>query len=187
MTATNWSQEGYIKAYKFAAAAHHSQTITGTTLPYTTHLAFVCMELIAAFRAEPGHDEEVGVSCALLHDVIEDTDITYEQIKGEFGQAVADGVLALTKNEALPKAEKMADSLHRIQQQPPVIWMIKLSDRITNLHRPTPPHWTDEKIIAYGDEARDILEALGSASPFLAARLQQKIMAYKEWTGEEKK
>ncbi len=180
-----WSQEGYIKAYKFAAAAHHGQTVAGTTLPYTMHLTFVCMELIAAFRAEPGHDEEDwACQCALLHDVLEDTDITYEQIKGEFGQAAADGVLALTKNEALPKAEKMADSLHRIQQQPPVIWMIKLADRITNLHRPSPPHWTDEKIVAYGDEAGEILEALGSASPFLAARLQQKITAYKEWTGE---
>lgn len=184
MTSTSWSQEGYIRAYRFAAAAHQGQTITGTTLPYTLHLAFVCMELSAAFRAEPGHDEELGVQCALLHDVIEDTDITYEQIKGEFGQAVAAGVLALTKNEALPKEEKMADSLHRIQQQPPEIWMVKLADRITNLHRPSPPHWSDEKIIRYGDEAVEILEAIGEASPFLAARLQQKITAYKEWTGE---
>jgi len=184
MRSTQWSQEGYIKVYKFAAAAHHGQTITGTTLPYTMHLTFVCLELIAAFRAEPGHDEEMGVQCALLHDVLEDTDITYEQVTELFGQEVADGVLALTKNEALPKEEKMADSLRRVRQQPPVIWMIKLADRITNLHRPTPPHWTDEKIMAYRDEALEIHTVLGEASPFLAARLQEKIEAYQEWTGE---
>lgn len=179
-----WSQEGYIKAYKFAAAAHHGQTVAGTTLPYTMHLTFVCMELMAAFRAEPGHDEEMGVQCALLHDVLEDTNITYEQVTELFGQEVADGVLALTKNEALSKEEKMADSLRRVRQQPPVIWMVKLADRITNLHRPTPPHWTDEKIMAYGDEAVEIHTALRDASPYLAARLQEKIEAYQEWIGE---
>lgn len=185
MNGRNWSQEGYDRAWRFAAAAHHGQTVPGTpALPYIMHLSLVSMELMAAFRAEPGHDEELGVQCALLHDVIEDTDITYEQLKAEFGQTVADGVLALTKNDVLPKTDKMADSLHRIRQQPPEIWMVKLADRITNLHRPAPPHWTEAKILAYGDEGLEIHEALKEASPFLAARLQQKIEVYREYAGE---
>jgi len=95
----------------------------------------------------------------------------------EFGAAVADGVRALSKDPALPKPEAMADSLRRIRQQPVEVWMVKLADRINNLQRP-PEYWAAEKIYAYQAEAEKILQALGAASPFLAARLREKIDAY---------
>ncbi len=181
MTTTNWSQEGYIKAYKFAAAAHHGQTVPGPQgLPYIMHLSFVSMEVIASLAEERGRDENLAVQCALLHDILEDTPITYAQVVEQFGPAVADGVLALTKDATLPKAEQMADSLRRIRQQPPEIGMVKLADRITNLQAP-PPHWTAEKITSYREEAIAIHNALQEASPYLATRLCDKVKAYQAW------
>lgn len=170
-------QDRYTTAAQFAAAAHAGQTVTGTTLPYLLHVTLVAMEVSAALRAEPGHDEGFAIQCALLHDTVEDTSVSYAQLVATFGQPVADGVLALSKDPTLPKGEQMRDSLRRIQAQPHAVWLVKLADRIVNL-QPPPQHWTTEKIAAYKEEARVILATLGAASPLLAARLAAKIAAY---------
>ena len=140
----NWSQEVYAKTYRYATEAHNEQLFSGTNLPFIMHVSLVCMEVIAALGHHAGRDGNLTIQCALLHDVIEDTNITYEQIKEEFGLKVADGVMALTKNESLEKAHRIRDSLNRIREQPPEVWMVKLADRITNL-APPPHSWTREK------------------------------------------
>lgn len=181
MTQNIWLQENYIKALKFAANAHRNQTVPGTDLPYLVHLNCVSMEIMTALHTEKERDGNLAVQCALLHDVIEDTTVTYPTVANEFGEAVANGVLALSKDKTLPKPQQMADSLHRIQQQPPEIWMVKLADRITNL-QPPPSYWTTDKAKRYQTEALEILHTLGRASTFLAARLQDKINAYEAHT-----
>lgn len=172
-----WSQDRYTAAARFAAAAHQGQTVPGSELPYLLHVTLVAMEVTAAVRAEPGHDEDLAVQCALLHDTVEDTAVTYDQVAAAFGQAVADGVLALTKDENLPKDAQMPDSLRRIRAQPREVWLVKLADRIVNM-QPPPKHWQADRITAYKEEARSILAALGAASPLLAARLAAKLEAY---------
>lgn len=176
MTLT-WDRDLYIKACRFAAQAHQGQLVPGGSLPYLLHLNLVSMEILAALSAEPGYDGDLAVPCALLHDTIEDTDTSYEQIASLFGIRVADGVAALSKNPALEKSQQLADSLHRIKGQPIEIWMVKLADRITNL-QPPPIHWTSAKIVKYRDEAIEIHTHLQAASPFLALRLAAKIQKY---------
>lgn len=182
-----WSQDLYVKAYKFAAHAHRGQTLPGKELPYIVHLSFVSMEVIAALSMEPGFVGDLAVSCSLLHDTIEDTDVTYDNIWQEFGENVANGVLALTKdpnvatNSPVKDERKrivMADSLQRIQTQPKEIWMVKMADRIANL-QPPPHYWDENKTIRYKEEASEIYEALKEASNFLAARLKTKIEVYR--------
>ena len=173
-----WSQENYIKAYKFAAQAHQGQKIPGSEIPYIMHLSFVSMEVIAALSVEQVHDGDLAIQCAILHDTIEDTDTSFEDIKAEFGASVANGVLALTKNNSLEKHLQMADSLRRIKEQPREIWMVKLADRISNLQAP-PHYWSQDKIIRYREEGKEIYQALQDASPFLASRLASKIEDYK--------
>lgn len=172
-----WSQDRYTAASRFAAAAHAGQTVPGSELPYLLHVTLVAMEVIAVLRAEPGHDEDLAVLCALLHDTVEDTAVTVAELEAAFGRAVAEGVLALSKDESLPKSEQMADSLRRIRLQPREVWMVKLADRVVNM-QPPPKHWEPAKIAAYRQEAREILAALGEASPSLAARLAEKIEQY---------
>ena len=172
-----WSQDIYFKAYWFAAEAHNGQHLPDTTLPYIVHPGMVCMEVMAALQAEVGHDAELAVPCALLHDVLEDTTVMYKALEAEFGEQVAQGVLALSKDKNLPKTEQMDDSLRRILLQPWEVWMVKLADRINNLRTP-PSYWTADKKAQYRQEAVKILETLQPASPFLAARLQDKIAGY---------
>ncbi len=172
-----WSPEDYHRAYWFAARAHQGQPMPDSDLPYLVHVSLVTAEVIASLRVEDGHDEKLAVECALLHDVLEDTPVTYTAVEAAFGGSVAAGVLALSKDARLPKAEQMADSLRRVRQQPSEVWMVKLADRICNLREPRPT-WTAERISQYRAEARDIYEALHMASPALAARLHEKIDIY---------
>ena len=177
----HWSQDRYVEAYWFAAEAHNRQSLPGTDLPYIIHPSLVSMEIIAALDMEPGRDEDLAVQCALLHDVIEDGGKTFEQIKSEFGEAVAKGVLALSKDEGLAKDLQLDDSLQRIRREPQEVWMVKLADRITNL-RPPPHFWTAKKIARYREEAVRIHEVLREASQVLAGRLLKKIDDYGKFT-----
>jgi len=172
-----WTQEGYLETLRFAAEAHAGQTVPGTNLPYLQHVTLVAMEVIAALRMESEHDQELAVRCALLHDVVEDTKMTVDQLRAMFGPAVANGVSALSKNKALPRDEQLEDSLRRIHQQPPEIWMVKMADRITNL-QPPPAHWDKRKAAAYRDDAVHIRDSLKDASHILAERLWEKIEEY---------
>jgi (p)ppGpp synthase/HD superfamily hydrolase len=174
---STWSQEQYLHTIRYAAEAHNGQTITGTDLPYLLHLSLVAMEVIGALAAEPDHDGDLALQSALLHDIVEDTSVTEAQVRERFGPAISAGVLALTKDSGLPKAQQMPDSLARIRAQPHEIWMVKLADRICNL-QPPPAHWDAERVARYRAEATEILAALGAASPYLAARLRDKIASY---------
>jgi (p)ppGpp synthase/HD superfamily hydrolase len=186
MSQPSWSPDRYTRAYWFAAQAHQGHTVKGSDLPYIVHPSLVCMEVIAALRIETGRDENLAVQCALLHDVIEDSDVTYEQLRDHFGQGVADGVLALSKDETLPDDQQLVDSLHRITQQPPEIGMVKLADRISNL-RPPPTTWTPAKIRSYWEDAQLIHRMIQPASPILATRLAEKIQQYEAFVSTEDK
>ncbi len=172
-----WSQDVYLRALRFAALAHGEQKVPGTALPYVVHVTSVAMETSACVAAEGADDPDLAVACALLHDVLEDTATPLARLREAFGERVAAGVAALTKDGSLPKADAMRDSLDRIRRQPREVWLVKLADRITNL-QPPPAHWTPTKVAAYRDEAAVILAALGPASPVLAARFAEKLEAY---------
>lgn len=172
-------QSLYQKAIKFAAAKHaaQNQTIPGTNLPYVVHLSNVAMEiLIASFHSE-NFDLGFAVQVALLHNTLEDTSTTFEELETKFGVEIAKGVLALTKNEKLPKEEQIKDCLKRIKLLQSEVWAVKLADRITNL-QPPPPHWSKERKINYRDEARLIVSELRDGNEYLARRLEEKIEEY---------
>jgi len=178
-----WSPDAWQRAWRFAVVAHHGQRFPGTELPYVLHVSAVANEVSHAIaqraRGErPVADPDLAIQCALLHDVVEDTDVDTETIAARFGPAVAAGVAALSKDPAVgDKPAQMRDSLTRIRALGPEIWMVKLADRITNLQAP-PEFWTVDKIRRYREEAREIHRQLGEACPVLGPRLVAKIDAY---------
>ena len=178
----SFNPDDYKKALHFAAQAHGDQKVPGTQLPYLLHLSSVCLEVISALPNRPDGDADLAIVCALLHDVIEDTEVTFKLVQREFGKAVAEGVLALTKDESVPKDQRLLDSLKRILQQPPEIGMVKLADRISNL-QPPPAFWTQEKIKQYFAESKMVYDMLQSADVYLADRLLGKIREYEQYLG----
>ncbi len=173
-------QDLYQETIKFVAEAHKNQKIPGSNLPYLVHLSNVCMEVISVFSSDSVLNKELAIQCSLLHDVIEDTEISYKIVKEKYGQPVADGVLALTKNREIDKKEQLLDSIERIKKQPKEIWMVKMADRITNLQEP-PSNWNNKKRIAYKKEAELIYNMLKEANQKLSKRLKQKIGEYSNY------
>jgi (p)ppGpp synthase/HD superfamily hydrolase len=188
MPSSPWSPDRYLAAHRFAAAAHHGQTLPSSPLPYILHPTWVAMEVTAALAQEGGRDGDFAVACALLHDVLEDTSVGFGELACRFGRPVAEGVDALSKRETMfPERETcMADTLRRIRTQPAEVAMVKLADRIVNL-QPPPAHWEPARVAAYRREAQAILKALEGASPWLARRLADRIAAYPKappgWSG----
>jgi (p)ppGpp synthase/HD superfamily hydrolase len=169
----------YQKAIKFAAKKHAdiNQLVPGTNLPYVVHLSNVAMEILIASQNTKNFNAEFAVQVALLHDTLEDTETTFEELSKEFSLEIAQAVLALTKNPELLKENRMNDSLHRIQQLSKEVWAVKLADRITNLQTP-PLLWSAEKISEYQKEAVQISKTLKGSNDFLEKRLEEKITDY---------
>ena len=175
---SSWSREKYVRAYRFAAEAHRGQTIPESDHPYIVHPTLVSMEIISVLSIEPGWDGDLALQTALLHDVLEDTPHHLEEIRSQFGNAVAEGVLAMTKGRGIQDGQRrIIDSLNRIRKQPWEIWLVKMADRITNLS-PPPASWSEARIADYRKQSLLIYRSLGKANPFLARRLSRKIASY---------
>lgn len=168
----------YQEAIRFAAEKHGEQTIKGTNMSYVTHLSNVAMELFVAAPHIPEFDLPFAVQVALLHDLIEDTSTTKEELEKEFGEDIADAVWALSHDPKLLKDYRLTDSLAKIRQRRQEVWAVKLADRITNL-QPPPKKWSKDHIREYLFDSQQILQALtGGGNEYLEKRLESKIEEY---------
>lgn len=167
----------YQQTIKFAAQKHATQKIPGSDLPYIVHLSNVAMEIIIAFEKSKNFNLEFAIQTALLHDVLEDTETSLQELENFSNINIVHAVKALTKNSDLDKTDRMKDSLERIKKQPKEVWAVKLADRITNLQTP-PHHWSEEKIKLYKNEATVILQQLKGGNDYLEQRLKEKIENY---------
>ena len=120
------------RAWEVGAAAHAGQTRKSGE-PYITHPVAV-----ARILAELGLDVETLIA-AILHDTIEDTPLTGEELAAEFGQAVADLVEGVTKLDKLKfrdRQEAAAESFRKMllaMSRDLRVIMIKLADRLHNM------------------------------------------------------
>jgi guanosine-3',5'-bis(diphosphate) 3'-pyrophosphohydrolase len=169
----------YQEAIRFAAAKHQEadQKVPGTNLPYIVHLSNVAMETIMAASHSGDFDLRFAILVALLHDTLEDTSTSPEELENTFGPKVAEAVSAMTKNDTLQKDLQMDDCLLRIKKLQPEVWAVKMADRITNL-QPPPAFWTKDKIKSYLQESKKILNELHDGNKYLANRLERKIEEY---------
>jgi (p)ppGpp synthase/HD superfamily hydrolase len=121
-----------VRAYEFGAAAHEGQT-RKTGEPYISHPVAVAQSL-----AEMYLDSE-AIMAALLHDTVEDTDATLEQIEDEFGREVAllvDGVSKLDQIQFRSRAEAQAESFRKMMLamiEDIRVILVKLADRLHNM------------------------------------------------------
>lgn len=180
-----WSIDELQEVWQLASKLHNGQKYggqkEGEQIEYLNHIGGVTFEILKAVNEEKDMNGDLAIKCAILHDSIEDTEQSFEDVKKLFGEKVANGVLALTKNEKLDSKEKMMlDSLSRIKQQSKEVWAVKMADRICNLQAP-PYYWTNEKKIKYQKEAKLIHSELKDGNKYLADRLERKINEYSQF------
>ena len=121
------------RAISFASVAHDNQKRKGAGIPYIIH----CIET-AAVVAGLTNDPEV-ISAGILHDIIEDTKYTYEDIKKDFGERVADLVGSETE-------EKMRD------KSPESTWKIRKQKALEHFKEAS----SEARMIALGDKLSNI-------------------------------
>lgn len=141
------------KAYSFSEAKHQGQVRNFSGLPYFTHPKYV-----ARIVEELTEDPEL-TAVAFLHDTLEDTDTTYEELEAEFGRGIANQVLELTNpKEMLPnKREYMAKKLIFVSEGS---LTVKLADRYHNVLFLESDDVTRKFIRRYSDETDYILKQL---------------------------
>jgi (p)ppGpp synthase/HD superfamily hydrolase len=170
-------QHLYNQAWLFASHAHVGQTMTGSDLPYTTHVAMVANELIFADRIVSVGNLAIALPAALMHDVLEDTAVTEDEITAAFGAEVASTVACLSKNLIVPFSE--AAYFQAVARHSKEAACIKLCDRITNLQS-APAPWDKAKRASYLVESGEILQALGHANDYLRQRLSEAMTRYEK-------
>ncbi|MFW0739140.1 hypothetical protein [Flavobacterium sp. T12S277] len=81
----------YQRTIKFAAKKHadQNQVIPGTNLPYVVHLSNVTMEILLASQNTTTFNTAFAIQTALLHDILEDTQTTFEELVTEFDEEIA--------------------------------------------------------------------------------------------------
>ncbi len=127
------------KAAAYAAKAHEGALRKGSRMPYIVH-----PKEVAAIVAAMGGDPE-EIAAAYLHDVIEDAGITYEQLLDEFGQTVADLVLAESEDKTKTWIERKQATIDRLRSAAREEKLITFADKLSNLRS------TSEDYLAMGD------------------------------------
>lgn len=150
------------RAMIFAVSKHEGQKIKYPVgVDYSAHIYGVTLTALNFIENEDV-DKSLVIKVALLHDTLEDTKTTYNEIEENFGKDVADGVLALTKNEKIEKEKQMEDCLNRILLlNKREVAIVKLADRCFNT-RCTVESWNKEKQQNYFKEAKLICDKIGS-------------------------
>lgn len=128
----NYNREGILAAYEIARSAHEGQTrVSGE--PYISHPVAVACILVNL-----GMDSEC-IQAALLHDVVEDTEITSREVAKQFGEEVAllvNGVTKLGKISFSSREEQQAENVRKMllaMAQDVRVIIIKLADRLHNM------------------------------------------------------
>lgn len=136
----NITSELIRKADSFAKTAHITQKRKDSSCnPYILHPREVAWILQLA-----GVTDENVICAALLHDTIEDTKVTKEDLTKEFGDEITNLVLECSDDKSLSKVErKRAQCIHGEHMSNGAL-LVKIADKISNIQSELPKSWTPE-------------------------------------------
>lgn len=117
------------QAYEFAREAHEGQTRKGDGSPYIKHPV-----MLARLLHEAGHDEDELLAATFLHDVVEDTDVTLEEIEDAFGTGVRELVEAMSEDKDVDSWEaRKAHHRDEVEAAGDRAVLIYAADKLANL------------------------------------------------------
>ncbi len=156
-----------IKAADFAAFKHRRQRRKDAEAsPYINHP----LALARVLKLEAGVAEMDVLVAAILHDTVEDTETTVEELEREFGHAVAAIVAEVTDDKSLPKPDRKRLQVEHAPHISHQAKLVKLADKICNLRDvldAPPSHWPMERRRAYFEWAKAVIDGLRGVHPGL--------------------
>ena len=154
-------------ALAFAANKHRDQRRKGAEAsPYINHPITVARVL----SVEGGIVDPIVLCAAILHDIIEDTPTTAEELREVFGDEIAEVVLEVTDDKALPKADRKRLQIEHAPRLTERAKLVKLADKICNLRDMTsqpPADWPLCRRLEYFDWATQVVQGLRGTHPEL--------------------
>ncbi|HEX5636505.1 MAG TPA: HD domain-containing protein [Gammaproteobacteria bacterium] len=158
-----------MQALSFAAHKHRDQRRKDVDAsPYINHPISLASILI-----NEGGVTDVNVICAaLLHDTIEDTDTTPEELEQAFGLAIKTIVMEVTDDKLLPKADRKRLQIEHAAHVSPQAKLVKLADKTSNLRDVAvnpPENWSLQRRQEYFDWAKQVIDQLRGVHPQLEA------------------
>jgi (p)ppGpp synthase/HD superfamily hydrolase len=172
-----WNKEVVYKTVIYAMKVHKHLSMKGQSeIPFSGHFVNVMLNALNFIDGEDV-DRTLIIQLALLHDSIEDAGLSYNELVREFGQTVADGVMALSRDENIPYEKQIPDCVERIKKLSNEVAIVKMADRLFNI-RQRAESWTKQKQDRYKVEAQFICDELGYCSENLKKALQEAIEKY---------
>jgi GTP diphosphokinase / guanosine-3',5'-bis(diphosphate) 3'-diphosphatase len=149
----------FLQAISFSAKKHRYQTRKGVDgEPYINHPIEV-----ANILANTGKVTDFNIlTAAVLHDTVEDTETTAEELTELFGEKVCSIVMEVTDDKSLPKHERKLLQIEHSPHISPEAKQVKLADKISNVSDVlnNPPDWTEERKREYIVWAKKVVAGL---------------------------
>jgi guanosine-3',5'-bis(diphosphate) 3'-pyrophosphohydrolase len=181
----------FLKALQFAAYQHRDQRRKGSSRgPYINHP----LAVVDILWQTGGVRDTTTLVAAVLHDTIEDTGATPEevgmQVRKQFGDEVLALVLEVTDDKSLPKSERKRLQVVNAPHKSPRARQIKLADKISNVqeiaHDP-PADWSFERRREYLEWTKQVIDGLRGQNPALEARYDQVLAEAQKMLAEDEK
>jgi guanosine-3',5'-bis(diphosphate) 3'-pyrophosphohydrolase len=174
-----------LKALRFAAEKHNSQRRKDSrSSPYINHPIGVAETLWTV-----GEVRDVNLLvAAILHDTIEDTNTTVDEIKTEFGEEVLNLVLEVTDDKSLPKQTRKQLQIEHAPHKSEKAKLLKIADKINNIRdiiKSPPSNWSLERRQEYLLWTEKVVAGLRGVSPKLESQYDELLAEGKSWLGIE--
>jgi guanosine-3',5'-bis(diphosphate) 3'-pyrophosphohydrolase len=162
-----------LAALQFAAFKHRDQRRKDhMASPYINHP----IALANVLWQEGGVRDSTVICAALLHDTIEDTETTAEELRDLFGVRITRIVLEVTDDKLLPKAERKRRQIEHAPHLSRAAKLVKLADKICNLRdvaASPPPTWPLRRRRQYFDWAKKVIAGLRGTNRKLEAAFDE--------------
>lgn len=173
MSETGYPVARVLRAAAFAADRHRDQRRKGASAPpYVNHP----LQVAHVLASEGGVSDPDVLCAALLHDTVEDTATTADELGSAFGAAVAGMVMEVTDDKSLEKAVRKEAQVEHAPRLSPGAKLVKLADKICNLRdvlASPPAGWSLERRQAYFDWAARVVAGLRGTNALLEARFDE--------------
>lgn len=165
-----------LEAAYFAAKKHRDQRRKDAEAsPYINHPLAVANVL----ASEAGINDETILIAALLHDTVEDTETTFEELQEHFGVDVGQLVEEVTDDKRLPKAVRKELQIKHAPRASKGARQLKIADKICNVRdiaSSPPANWSEERKVEYLEWATRVVKGCRGVNPALD-QLYDKVLA----------
>lgn len=162
-----------LKAVSFAAHKHKNQRRKDAIAsPYINHP----IALASVLREEGGVGDPDVIAAALLHDTIEDTETTPEELRGQFGDRIAEIVAEVTDTKWIEKHSRKRLQISKAGNASEAARLVKLADKICNLRdiiASAPAGWSAERKREYFNWAKEVVDQLRGTNAKLERRFDR--------------